>query len=128
MSDGMRRMDARVRLAGVVGFSLWGFAFVGCAVAAAASADAIGWDARLLWLLGAPLGVGCAWFFFRGPGRSWQSPHWLLRSGPAMGAVAGAWIVSDDFELFMVSFLAGLFGAPLVVWLSEMARARSARA
>ena len=116
-------MDGQTRAVGLIGFALWGCAVAGCVVGAAALASSIGWDASCgCWAC--RLGVGCAWFFFSGPGRSLEAPAGAPRYGPPVGVAGGAWFVSDAYGLFLFSFLAGFIGAPLVVWLTRMARAR----
>ena len=114
-------MSTRTVAAGIVGFGLWLCLVLGFSTAAILLAWQIGLDPRLWSFLGAPLGMACAWFFGRGPGRRWP-----LRYGPA-GAVpatvlAAVFHSSEAFGVFTFSFCAGLLGAPLAVLLTQMLR------
>ena len=103
---------------------VFGAIVLALAAGAILMATRLGWDIRLLWLLGAPVGFASYWFLIRGHLRdeTWREslPAIVIATGLVSSMLNLVFRVSPVYAVFILSAAAGLTGFAFVRFLAEL--------
>jgi hypothetical protein len=103
---------------------IFGTIVLALATGAVLMATRLGWNLRLLWLVGAPVGIACDRFLIRGhpPTAEWRQslPANLIAIALVSSVLNLAFGVSPVYAVFTLSAAAALAGAAFLRLLGQM--------